>query len=251
MAGALRFFIRSERQVMTGDVQEPCQGTEIQCCFLGRSFRLKQYGPMSVRQYSVAREDLFMERVVQAGWRRLAYFGASYGLQAIALSSFGPVYAFEPVPCIFEALCENIRLNPGSDIVPLRLGLHSRGEFREIIHGGHNGPTPSLTVLPAGARFRDIAQFVSFSSDLLRLFDAFVIDIEGHEGEVILSGPPVPANVCHVFLELHPDIMGQPEARSVVRCLGDQGFEDTLVSSRNAQEHHWFRRRRTGGAGSP
>lgn len=199
------------------------------------------WGVMSYRQYFVSREDDMVARLLRRGWRRLGYLGASYGLQAIRLAEAGPVFAFEPIPCIFEALRLNIALNH-SRVVPLPLGLSNEDEFREIMHRGHTGPTPSIHAVDAEATCVDSAHLVRLDSDVMSLFDTVVMDVEGHEYEIFFEGPAVPCGINAIFLELHKDYSGQNRETRLVENLTSQGFRSELIGRRNTEEHWCFER---------
>src|SRR5579871_422336 len=70
--------------------------------------------------------------------------GANIGIHTLLLSRLvgikGQVYAFEPVPNLYDRLCENVRLNPGLPAAkPVQLALGNRSGTATFYTGHHLG----------------------------------------------------------------------------------------------------------------
>lgn len=208
--------------------------------FLGVPYRVRVHGLMSDRQYGAAREDEFIQQVLDESWSVLAYIGASYGLAPMRLARGRRVLAFEPVGCIFDAMLENIDLSGVSGILPLRLGVAATEGLVRISHSGHTGATPSM--LTESATVDELIATTTLASDVFQGVDALLMDIEGLEWDVLVNGPDVPASVRLVALELHRSYIGEEKTTEVVDRLERQGFVTAPVDERGGQEHLIFRR---------
>jgi FkbM family methyltransferase len=125
--------------------------------------------------------------------------GANIGIHTLLLSrlvgSNGQVYAFEPVPELFERLCENVRLNPclpAARPVPMALSDHAgTAAFYTGHHAGAghlvgSGPETGDRILVTTSV---LDEFVYRDHHAPPEF--MKIDVEGAEGSVLAGGERV------------------------------------------------------------
>ena len=97
--------------------------------------------------------------------------GANIGIHTLLLSRLvgqsGQVYAFEPVPALYNRLCENMRLNPSLIAArPIQLALCDRNEIAAFYSGHQPAPAtwPRVGPKPAIASSSQPADSTSLST---------------------------------------------------------------------------------------
>ncbi|MBV9328298.1 MAG: FkbM family methyltransferase [Chloroflexi bacterium] len=153
--------------------------------------------------------------------------GANIGIHTLLLSRLvgrdGQVYAFEPVPALYDRLCENVRLNrslPAARPVQLALGEQSG---TAAFYTGHHAGAGHLAASgpPIGDRI-DVTT---------RVLDEFVyrdhhappgfvkIDVEGAEGSVLAGAEQVLSNARPiVMVDLHTPTQDLAVGKSLSRA---------------------------------
>jgi FkbM family methyltransferase len=138
--------------------------------------------------------------------------GANIGIHTLLLSRLvghkGQVYAFEPVPHLYDRLCENVRLNPSLPAArPVRLALGDRSGTAAFYTGHHagaghlavSGPEVGNRILVSTSR---LDEFVYRDHHAPPGF--IKIDVEGAEGSVLSGGELVLSNARPiVMVDLH------------------------------------------------
>ncbi len=138
--------------------------------------------------------------------------GANIGIHTLLLSRLvgesGQVYAFEPVPSLYDRLCENVRLNPGLPAArPMRLALGDCSGTAEFYTGHHAG-AGHLAVSGPETGDRIVVSTSRLDEFVYRDRHAppgFVkIDVEGAEGSVLAGAEQVLSNARPiVMVDLH------------------------------------------------
>jgi len=135
-----------------------------------------------MNQYNVSEEDIKDKVVVDAG----AHIG-SFAIQCAALGA-KKVYAFEPVPEIYETLKKNIELNNFQEIIqPLNKAVGDANSTAEVSYNYAGDSSASLSLKP-DARFRqkiDVIRLDDFLKD--EKIDFIKMDIEGYEEKALIG----------------------------------------------------------------
>ena len=130
----------------------------------------------------------YLKKFVRSHWR-IGDIGANQGIYTLFFSSlapFGYVYAFEPDPCLFASLEENVRRNQANNVrlfkaaaashaarLPLQPGLFNRGD-NQILRAGRSG-TGTINV-----------EAISLDEAIPeQRLDLLKIDVQGFEVEVL------------------------------------------------------------------
>jgi len=138
--------------------------------------------------------------------------GANIGIHTLLLSRLvgrsGQVYAFEPVPVLYDRLCENIRLNPSLIAArPIQLALGDSSGTAAFYTGHHAGAGHLAASGPENGD-RIVVSTSKLDEFVYRDQHAppgFVkIDVEGAEGSVLAGAEQVLSNARPILLvDLH------------------------------------------------
>lgn len=163
----------------------------------------------------------WMARHVSPGG--VAYdIGANIGIHTLLLSRLvgrqGQVYAFEPVPALYDRLCENVRLNPGLPAArPVLLALGDRSGTSAFYTGHHvaaghlaaSGPEDGDCIVVPTTK---LDEFVYGDHHAPPGF--IKIDVEGAEGSVL-------AGAEQVLSYARPIVMVDLHSPAQDRAVGD------------------------------
>jgi FkbM family methyltransferase len=119
--------------------------------------------------------------------------GANIGYYSIVAAARGiRVYAFEPVPKLFEALQENVALNPGFNISPQPMALagHTRPTTFFVVDDPANQGLSSLNESPEAVAITIQAQTLDdfVREHKLQRVHLMKVDVEGAEEQVFQGG---------------------------------------------------------------
>jgi FkbM family methyltransferase len=138
--------------------------------------------------------------------------GANIGIHTLLLSRLvgrtGQVYAFEPVPTLYDRLCENVRLNPGLPAArPVQLAMGDRSGTAAFYTGHHAGAGHLAASGPETGN-RIVVPTSQLDEFVYRDHHAppgFVkIDVEGAEGSVLDGAEHVLTNARPILMvDLH------------------------------------------------
>jgi FkbM family methyltransferase len=151
-----------------------------------------------------------MQRHIKRG--SVAYdIGANYGIHTLLMGRLaGRVYAFEPVPRIFDCLEENVQLNGFSHVSCLRIALSDHigvSEFHIGHHAGagHLADKPESSAKGLTVTVTTLDHFVYDEGQDVPTF--LKIDVEGAESKVLHGAERVLREARPVMLiDLHsPD----------------------------------------------
>jgi len=138
--------------------------------------------------------------------------GANIGIHTLLLSRLvgnsGQVYAFEPVPALYDRLCENVRLNAslhGARPVQLALGDRSGSA---AFYTGHHAGAGHLAVSGPETGDRIVVSTSKLDEFVYRDHHAppgsVKIDVEGAEGSVLAGAEQVLINARPILIvDLH------------------------------------------------
>jgi FkbM family methyltransferase len=204
-----------------------------------KKYWVTAHGLMSYRQYFDAREDPVIDEILRLEWKTIGYIGASYGLQAMILSNYGTVIALEPVQCIFDAMCHNIKVN-NMNVIPIMVGLSNIDGFIELTHSGHLGPTPSENI---EGEIPEKVQMIKFGHPILNCVDSLFIDIEGSEALAFNDTVQINENIKFIVMEMHYQFYDSERTNQIFATLKRNGFQTIKkIYSRGEQEHLLFRK---------
>jgi FkbM family methyltransferase len=137
--------------------------------------------------------------------------GANIGYYSIvAAARCARVYAFEPVPKLFEALRENVKLNPGFNIFPqpVALARYTRPTTFFVVDDPANQGLSSLNESPEAVAITIQAQTLDdfVREHKLQRVDVMKIDVEGAEEQVFQGGTEVlrSDSAPDIIFECHP-----------------------------------------------
>jgi FkbM family methyltransferase len=157
--------------------------------------------------------------------------GANIGYYALMMARLvgprGKVYAIEPVPHNVKLLKDSIRLNNYSNIETFSLAMGQNDGVSKLYLSDH--PNWSSFYRPRKVTGQIDIQIISVDSFFKdkRPPDVIRMDVEGYEYEILIgmsdlleSGRPL-----RLFIEFHPDIMGQQRAEVFLSTLQKHGFQ--------------------------
>jgi FkbM family methyltransferase len=173
--------------------------------------------------------------------------GANIGIHTLLLSRLvghgGQVYAFEPVPNLYDRLCENVRLNPGLPAAkPVQLALGDRSGTATFYTGHHVGAGHLAASGPETGE-RIVVSTSKLDEFVYRDHHAppgFVkIDVEGAEGSVLDGAEQVLVNARPiVMVDLHTPTQDLAVGKSLSQA-GYVAFRTTDGSLVNELEQGW------------
>lgn len=154
--------------------------------------------------------------------RSMCFFdvGANIGYYSVvAAARCERVYAFEPVPRLFESLCENVELNPAVNISPQRVALSGHTgstKFFVVNDCGNQG----LSSLNESAGAQEITVQAQSLDDFVReqkvkRIDLMKVDVEGAEEQVFQAGAGVFGSdgAPDIVFECHPGATSDQKLR--------------------------------------
>jgi FkbM family methyltransferase len=173
--------------------------------------------------------------------------GANIGIHTLLLSrlvgSGGQVYAFEPVPGLFERLCENVRLNPSLFAAkPVQMALSDHAGTDAFYTGNHAGAGHLVGSGPeSGDRIlvttTVLDQFVFGDHHAPPQF--MKIDVEGAEGSVLAGAERVLSSARPIVLvDLHTPDQDLAVGRSLMRA-GYEAYRTCDGSRVRSLERGW------------
>jgi FkbM family methyltransferase len=179
------------------------------------------------------REELFT-RALQGALREgdcVLGVGANIGYYALMAARLvgprGKVYAVEPVPQNMKLLENSVRLNNYGNIETFNMAMGQSDSVAMLYLSDH--PNWSSFYRPrkvTGHIDIKITSIDSFLKDK-RPPDVIRMDVEGYEYEILIgmsdllkSGRPL-----RLFIEFHPDIMGEQRAEVFLTTLQKNGFQ--------------------------
>jgi FkbM family methyltransferase len=155
--------------------------------------------------------------------------GANIGIHTLLLSRLvgrhGQVYAFEPVPTLYERLCENVRLNPSLPAArPVQLALGDSSGTAAFYTGHHAGAGHLAASGPEDGD-RIVVPTSKLDEFVYRDHHAppgFVkIDVEGAEGSVLAGAELVLTNARPIVMV---DLHTPAQDLAVGRSLSEAGY---------------------------
>ncbi len=154
--------------------------------------------------------------------------GANIGYYSIIAAARGArVYAFEPVPKLFEALQENVALNPDLNISPQRVALaRDTGPTTFfVVDDPENQGLSSLNESPKAVAITIQAQTLDdfVREQKFRRVDLMKVDVEGAEEQVFQGGTDVLASdtAPDIIFECHPGATSD----KILRTFGYRIYE--------------------------
>ncbi len=119
--------------------------------------------------------------------------GANIGYYSVvAAARCERVYAFEPVPRLFDKLCENVELNSGVNISPHRIALaaHSRPAKFFVVNDCENQGLSSFHESAGADEITVEAQSLDdfVREQCVKRIDVMKVDVEGAEEQVFQGG---------------------------------------------------------------
>jgi FkbM family methyltransferase len=170
--------------------------------------------------------------------RSMCFFdiGANIGYYSVvAAARCERVYAFEPVPRLFAALCENVQLNPVVNISPHRIAMarYSRPTKFFVVNDSENQGLSSLNE-SAGAdeitvQAQSLDDFVC--EQRVERIDLMKVDVEGAEEQVFQGGAGVlrGEQAPDIIFECHPGATSDQTLREfgyrTYEFRGQRGYE--------------------------
>jgi FkbM family methyltransferase len=137
--------------------------------------------------------------------------GANVGYYSIvAAARCAQVYAFEPVPKLFEALKQNVALNPGFNIFlqPVALARYTRPTTFFVVNDPANQGLSSLNESPEAVAITIQAQTLDdfVREQNLQRLDLMKVDVEGAEEQVFQGGAAILGSEAapDIIFECHP-----------------------------------------------
>ncbi len=154
--------------------------------------------------------------------------GANIGYYSMVAAARGArVHAFEPVPKLFEALQENVALNPGFNIFPHRMALaRDTGPTTFfVVDDPENQGLSSLNESAEGVAITIQAHTLDdfVREQKLQRVDLIKIDVEGAEDQVFQGGMDVLGSDAapDIIFECHPGATSD----KVLRTFGYRIYE--------------------------
>jgi FkbM family methyltransferase len=162
--------------------------------------------------------------------------GANIGYYSIvAAARCGRVYAFEPVPKLFETLQENIALNPRFDIspIPIALARYTRPTTFFVVDDPGNQGLSSLNESPGAQPIRIQAQSLDdfVTKQRVDRIDLMKVDVEGAEVQVFQGGTEALGSEAapDIIFECHPGAASHETLRSfgyrIYEFRGQRNYE--------------------------
>ena len=188
----------------------------------------------------------FISRCTNLQTKRLFMdVGANLGWYSLLLSRLGSsnirIYSFEPDPCNFNLLQENLALNgvenvqtfqqglsdkPGQQILhlygPNNLGMHSLSRSRKH----RDSISVPLTTLDEFCQRHGLE---SATVDLLKL------DAEGHEGQILEGARKTLERVGSLILEFSPEFYDRNTAGRIIQLLTIAGLKPYLITNQGGK----------------
>ena len=178
--------------------------------------------------------------------------GAHDGRTSMELSSFWPegvVYAFEPVPELYNSLL--IRINGRENIIPSRLALGESIGIQKIYISQGRGDGSSSLLKPTGhlQHFPDVT-FAKETSVHVTTMDAWAqdnkishvdllwLDLQGMEFQVLKASPQILKTVKAILTEINFTVLYEGNALYPVfkQWRAEQGFVEVYKEL----QHHTF-----------
>ncbi len=154
--------------------------------------------------------------------------GANIGYYSIVAAARGArAYAFEPVPKLFEALQQNVTLNPRFNIFPHRMALaRDKGPTTFfVVDDPENQGLSSLNESPEAVAITIQAQTLDdfVREQKFRRVDLMKVDVEGAEEQVFQGGTDVLASdtAPDIIFECHPGATSD----KILRTFGYRIYE--------------------------
>jgi FkbM family methyltransferase len=169
--------------------------------------------------------------------------GANVGFYALCASkiigNYGKVFAFEPSPEAFAALCTNISLNGAENIVAVQIALSdSVGPAKLFVDTAHNSGATSMRVSPNASREITVMldTYDHYALEHRLPAPALVkIDVEGAEGMVLKGMPNLLAQLKRpaVILEVSELSLKQlgSSKEEVFAIMEKNGYRANLLST--------------------
>jgi FkbM family methyltransferase len=166
-----------------------------------------------------------------------AHIGYFTLLASKSVGSAGHVYAFEPSPTNFRALCGNLERNEAANVTALEVAVGRPAQRALLVEGpGTNTGRASLSPVLVGRRTAGLTEATvevrSITADLpasdLERVRVVKIDVEGYELEVLESLEPVfeLGRPLTVLVELTPGWIADGEPRAQVEAVcARHGFD--------------------------
>lgn len=150
-------------------------------------------------------DDIFTELSQE---KTLVDIGANIGQHSLILSHYCKhIYAFEPIPSVFNQFNESIKKNNFKNITPFNLGISDKKESKSFNFVKNHAGTSSFVQ----RNQNDVTETIEVKTDTLNnvlpniKIDVIKIDVEGYEAIVILGNKDfIIKNKPIVFLEFSP-----------------------------------------------
>lgn len=127
-----------------------------------------------------------------------AHIGVFTVLASKIVGDKGAVVSVEPHPLNFRRLLTNIRLNDCNNVIPVNKALAAKSGM-ELYISGYGG---TAHVGDQGLAVKSIS-LKDLQNELGLKFTKIKMDIEGSEGEVLLSSSDSLQEVTHIVVEVH------------------------------------------------
>ena len=173
--------------------------------------------------------------------------GANIGYYSmIAAARCSSVYAFEPVPKLFDALQANIALNPGLHILPqpMALASYTRSTTFYVVNHPSNSGLSSLNQSPGADAITTQAKALDdfVVEQKVEHIDLMKVDVEGAEDQVFQGGAGVLASDAapDIIFECHPGAKSDEMLRNfgyrIYELRGQRSYEarNFLQASENS-----------------
>ena len=178
-------------------------------------FLLHSYG-MRTRKFAIGEEDIVLDIGAHIG---------SFTIYAARKCKNGRIYAVEPVKDNFDLLCENIRLNNLSNVIPINAALGASETQKQIFL--NDLITASLVWQSTGKTewVKVITLDTLFNDHHLDRIDFLKMDCEGSEFDILMNAnKETIGKIFRIALEFH-NIGPSKNAVALSNFLRELGFQ--------------------------
>lgn len=171
--------------------------------------------------------------------KTLLDIGSNIGQHSLILAPFcKQIFAFEPIPEIFEEFKKSIEANHYKNITLQNVAIGNKEESAVINYNSKNAGASSL--VDKNLNTRPISIKINILENVLPKnlkFDVIKLDVEGYEAVVILGNKEIfVKNKPVIFLEFSPNCIkteGSYSANELIAFFFDNNYE---IYSRNSQK---------------